>query len=101
MGELELGVPCEHSAQGGREAGNDEARRPVSGDHARSGQDRLSGRDRRRLRAHRLSPLQRAVFGRDHAIQAARRRRSHRQQHAFEGHGGIHCCHCSIQFHRY
>ena len=64
--------PRGHPAQGRRPAGRPVARPDQRRDDARPEQDRLPGRDRRRLRAHRLLALQRALRPPDPAGAAAR-----------------------------
>ncbi len=60
-GPRSLGRPRRGHAQGRRAAPGSVARHPQRGQHAQPVEDRLPGRDRRRLRAHRLLALQPAL----------------------------------------
>ena len=64
--------PGRHPPQGGRPARRAVARPGQRRDHARPVQDRVPGRDRRRVRAHRLLAVQRPLRPADHGGAAAR-----------------------------
>ena len=92
--------PRRHPAQGRRAALRPVARAAQRGDDARPEQDRLPGRDRRRLRAHRLLALQRPLRPADPRGAAAAQRQGHLEPHRPPPARGLRLRDHAVQLHR-